>query len=132
MHTYLVIKLSDGVRDLPAEDRPHDGLGRTSIGWEEGQSPQHIYKNGRGIWPLDPKKVEACDYALFCAAAKVRAIVKITGEPESGLRRTANGPQGRAIVGDIVTKGPIYSKWFEADAPAFSTNARQLIGYVTL
>ncbi|MEU9105279.1 hypothetical protein AB0D54_13050 [Streptomyces xanthophaeus] len=131
MNTYLVIKLSNGVRDLAAEDRPHDGLGRTSIGWEEGQSAQHIYDNGRGIWPLDPEKVEACDYALFCAAGKVRLIIKITGLT-SGLRRTADGPRGRAVEGVIVTDGPVYDKWFEKDTPVFSSNQQLLTGYITI
>ncbi|MFJ9935551.1 hypothetical protein ACIRSJ_20840 [Streptomyces virginiae] len=131
MHTYLVIKLSNGVRDLATEDRPHDGLGRTSIGWEEGQTFQHIYDNGRGIWPINPEKFNACDYALFWAAGKVRLIVKLTGLT-SGLRRTPDGPRGRAVEGDIVTDGPVYTRWFEADTPVFSTNQQLLHGYVTL
>lgn len=103
-------------KELPwsAEEDP---LGRTHNGWHEGMPPQDIYDVNHGIWPFTPATLMDCDHVLFVADGLVRLIVKITGV-ESGFLHPGTGEKWRRIIGDIVTDGPAYTKWFEQPNPS--------------
>ncbi|MFF1411651.1 hypothetical protein ACFVX6_17995 [Streptomyces sp. NPDC058289] len=127
-HQALVLKLS--ARKELDWDKRIDPLNREANGWKEGMSLQDVYDTNRGIWRIAAEKLAPCEYVLFCAYGQVRLIIKRTGHEI--VRHPLTNIRHRVLEGDIVTEGDIHTKWFGADTPVFSTNARLFHGFISL
>lgn len=99
-----------------------DGLGRTTIGFDENMSKEDLYRANRGCWVLG-SRADQEDYALISYGGTVRQAIKI-----DAIVPTAGGR--RAIEGQILAQGdPVYENYVSKKSPV--TGVRNPVTYFT-
>lgn len=63
----------------PRPARDDDPLGRSWLGYDENRSPADNWEASRGVWKLDPARVERCDLAVFSHGGLVVLVAEVSG-----------------------------------------------------
>jgi len=96
---------------------PDDPLGRTRYGYSPDMTPDEIFHDNHGYYPLGPR-ADRQRYALFAAPDKPGPNKVVLAVEITSIDPVPGKPHRRQIIGDLLTKGhPVFDSYVGRPAP---------------